>query len=145
MEQEAVCIYDVGGKFIGYAIRRVDAPLKLASVNIYMQNEVKELNHTIRRANDEGAMRAHWPSTSDPEVGKELEKIPVEYEDQEVIDEANSNIVTTWDPIQQMDVINYNESDITYKTLSLPVSSGAIQRLDKACETVARRRAGLDA
>lgn len=144
MEQEAVCVYDVGGKFIGYAIRKVGV-MQLASINVYRQSEVKELNHTIRRANEEGTVRAHWPSTSDPEVEAELEKLPVEYEDQDVIDERNSRIVTAWDSIQQMDVINYGESDIAYKSMKLPVPSGAIQRLDKACETVARRRAGLDA
>src|SRR5258708_1993357 len=91
----ACLVYDQSGEFQGYCIRK-EGVVKLQSTNLYLESEIAELDVQLGRLNEDAGLKAHWPSPKDPDVVAILDNpdfMPLEYADQQVIDEANSYIV----------------------------------------------------
>lgn len=147
MSFEAVQVHDLDGKFLGYAIKKEGAVL-LHSLNIWTESpeEIQDLQEQLSRLNDQRAVLAFWPDVRDPEVQELLDDKswePLPLSPQQIVDEDKS--IFAWieppseeNPYGRMDEEN---SIIVHKTVMVPAPTDVQQRVKKACELVARRRA----
>lgn len=146
----AVAIYDLSGDFLGYAIRDTRTTNKLQSLNLWKEGQEGGLNSQLGRLNEQAALKDHWPSLKDPEVQALLQDPsfePIEYEEQEAVDEEKSHYVYKQIAGTEGEWIDGDvdeeASTIVIKTVSVPKRpTDAMLRIKKACEIVARRRAG---
>lgn len=153
-----VAIYDTStGDFIGYGIKSLTSN-KLQTTNIWTDDETVSLNEQLTRLNEKDNLNKTWPHPQDPEVQALLADpgfMPVEMEEQEMVDEDHSHLVWVQEPevdgqgkptgrmIDGSD-LNREASVINYKRVQVPKRpSDRMLRIKKACERVARQRAGL--
>ncbi len=165
MSYRPVAIYDLAtGDFVGHAIKKSDFP-KFHSVNIYLEGEETKLNEQLARLNEDVDLRRFWPNPKDPEVLVILADenfMPIEYMQAEVVDDENSYYVwhteqevdaygnPIFDPATgqpsmiQSDKLDEEASVIVTKMANVPKNPAHLQlRIKKACEVIARRRAGI--
>jgi hypothetical protein len=140
-----VAVFELEGDFLGYAIRD-DKALKLQSTNLYSEDEGPELADRLRELNESQAVTAVWPDARDPEVQalvNDPEFEPIEYVEDDVVDEDNSFLVYLKDPDGEDTLdIDREASVLVYKKVRVPARpSDYFERTKKACEVVARRRA----
>lgn len=140
-----VAVFELEGNFLGYAIQEASA-LKLQSTNLYSEDEGEELANRLRELNESQAVISVWPDARDPEVQalvNDPEFEPIEYVDDEVVDDENSYIVYLKDAAGEDTLeIDPEASVIKYRTTKVPkYTSAFFERTKKACEVVARRRA----
>lgn len=143
---QAVAIYDLDGNFIGYTILKGGTE-KLQTTNLWTEAQVSDLKVQLQRLNANVDIRSHWPQVQDPDVQALLNDPnwePVPLDEVEVVDDDASTFVwdvppSDEDPFGQM---NEAASNIVYKTIMAPSSAGTVARIRKACEIVARARAG---
>jgi hypothetical protein len=164
MSFEPLALYTLQGQFIGYTIKD-PAVSKLQTTNIYVEGEEAKLNARIAELNENGDLAAVWPHPQDPEVRQLLsdrEFCPINYVDREVVDDDNSfyvwkqepetdehgnyviDIMTGQPKMVQGSELDEQASVIRYKIASVPEKpTDEMFRIKKACEVVARKRAGL--
>lgn len=159
----SVALYSLDGTFRGYAILRQD-DRKLQSTNVWLEGEEGKLNDQLERLNQNVDIRAFWPNAKDPGVVAILADenfMPIEYKMAQVVDDDHSYYV--WKQVEEVDVygnptigpdgrpvmvdsehIDEEASVLAYKMAKVPVAPAhEMLRIKKACEVVARRRAGL--
>lgn len=164
MSFEALLLYNTDSQFVGYVIKDPSVD-KLQSTNIYGEHEIDKLNLRLEELNENVDLQRYWPHPQDPEVQQLLanrEFCPIKYVDREVVDDENSFYV--WEQVQEVDEhgnpvfdlvtglpkmvqgenIDEQASVIRFKIASVPEKpTDEMFRIKKACEVVARRRAGL--
>lgn len=142
---QAVTVYDLDGNFLGYAIKQVGVD-KLHNNNLWAEKDTPDLKEQLQRLNQAGDIRQFWPNVRDPEVQalindenwEPLEKSPVE-----VTDEDNSVFIWIEEPTDESPgIMDTENSIIATKIVYAPAPAHASARIKKACEVVARRRAG---
>jgi hypothetical protein len=140
-----VAIYDLDGNFLGYSIKNETVD-KLHNTNLWRASDQQDLADQLKRLNQAVDIRAFWPDMRDPEVLALIENPdwePLKLSPVEVVDEENSDFVWIVEPDEtqpgQMDVEN---STIVHKYVDAPAPADYAARLKKACEVVARQRAG---
>lgn len=163
MEYELIAV-DLQGE-IGYIVRK-SGLYKLEGTNIYRADEFDEAEAHVEDMNDRAALRAYWPMPSDPDVEALLMDPafdPVEYDEVDVIDIENSEIVhdakpgarigtdpVSGDPIfgpreikyddTGLPSINWMASSVVYKKEWQPKRTQNKSRIEVASERVARAR-----
>lgn len=142
---QAVSVYSLEGEFLGYTIKQVGVD-KLLNNNLWAEADVPDLKAQLQRLNEQGDIRQFWPNVRDPEVQalinddnwEPLEKSPVQ-----VTDEENSVFVWIEEPSDESPgIMDTENSIIVTKTVLAPAPAHVSARIKKACEVVARRRAG---
>lgn len=167
LEFEIVSLYSLDGQFRGYTIKKINSP-HLQSTNIWSDSaeEEDDIGDTVRRLNEKTLITQYWPTPNDLEVAnltKDPDWEPLEMMEAEQIDLEKSILVHPRVPAldengfpildgsnnfvlgDQVDenVIDWDNSKIVYKKGLAPDPTAAQQRLFKAMEIVARKRAGL--
>lgn len=136
---ESCYVYDLSGNQLGWIIRKAGT-LGIRGTNIY--DNPQELDDQLERLNNDAKIKGHWPSLLDPDVQALIQDPqwePLEYMEDEVMDETKSSFVYTEDGD-----INWSESNIVYKTITVPADSNkAAERTKKAMEIIATKRAEL--
>lgn len=155
MAYEWVAVYAKSGEFLGYAVKETSAK-KLQSTNLWFDGEEDKLEENLNRLNNQIDINAHWPDPRDPDVLLLLsdpEFMPIEYEDQEVVDDEHSTYVWLMEaetdlygnPTGEMvegPLLDHDRSDLHYKVVSVAKNpSDVVYRTRAACEQVARSRA----
>lgn len=150
MSFETVYVYNGDGKFLGVSIYQPGAQ-KLQTANLWTDSEEdqKDLADQLQRLNANVDIRAYWPDVRDPEVQVLLndpEWEPLALSPSPVMDEENSVIVWDVEPSDENPYGRMNEelSVIVEKTVMVPSPVEVQARVKKACEVVARERAGLN-
>lgn len=163
MSFEPLAIYTMQGQFVGYAIKDPKVS-KLQSTNVYLEGEEAKLNERIAELNEKGDLTAVWPHPQDPEVKSLLDNpefCPINYVERDVVDDDKSlyvykqeqetdemgnpvfDIITGQPKMIQGD-IDPMASVLVYKKAMVPEKpTDHMFRIKKACEAVARKRAGL--
>ena len=146
MAYRHVAVFELDGNFVGYSIIQ-DGAHKLQSTHLYAEKDGQELADRLQELNDSNAVLAAWPDARDPEVQALVNDSnfePIEMSAEEVVDEDNSYIVYLKDADgEDTFEINQEASVLQYKVIQVPVRpSDVMARTKKACEVVARRRAG---
>lgn len=146
MAYRHVAVFELDGTFIGYAVREESAN-KLQSTNLYSEDEGEDLAKRIAALNDSQTITQAWPDARDPEVVALLYDPafePIEYADEEVVDTDNSYLVYLKDADGEDTFdIDMEASVVKYKVAKIPARpSDVMERTKKACEVVARKRAG---
>lgn len=150
MAYHAVSIYDLDGNFLGYSVHQEGVD-KLLNNNLWTESpeDVEDLKTQLARLNDATSIREFWPDVRDPEVkaltdNPEWEPLalsPVEVEDLD-------NSVLIWeeepdDSIGSPGILDREASVIVTKWVNAPAPAHVQARIKKACEIVARQRAGV--
>jgi len=137
-----VLIYTNLGEKVGYTILNENGS-QLKTLHIYKEGEEEDLHTTLGRLNEQSGILAHWPDIKDEDVqallGDETWK-PLVFNPVEVVDDENSRLVFTVDPISEEGTIDEEASSIAYKTIQAPNPSEVTTRIKDACEAVARER-----
>ena len=146
MAYRHVAVFELDGTFIGYAVREESAN-KLQSTHLYSEEEGEGLAKRIAALNDSQTVTQAWPDARDPDVlalVNDPSFEPIEYADEEVVDADNSYLVYLKDADgEDTFEIDKEASVVKYKIAKVPVRpSDVMARTKKACEVVARRRAG---
>lgn len=139
-----VAVFELDGTFLGYAVKEADHN-KLQSTHLYAEEEGDDLAKRLAALNESQTVTQAWPDARDPEVVALLNDAafePIEYAEEEVIDEDNSYLVYLKDADgEDTFEIDKEASVINYKIANVPVRpSDVMARTKKACEVVARRR-----
>lgn len=164
MSFEALFVYNADSQFVGYIIKDPQVE-KLQSTNLYREDELDKLNARLADLNADVDLRRFWPNPKDPEVLQLLtnrEFCPIKYVEREVVDDENSfyvwkleqesdehgnpvfDLVTGQPKMVQGSELDEQASVIRYKIASVPEKpTDEMFRIKKACEVVARKRAGL--
>lgn len=141
-----VAVFTLEGDFLGYAIKE-DNDHTLQSTHLYAEEEGEDLAKRLAELNESQSVLAAWPDARDPEVQELVNDPsfePIEMVKDEVLDEENSYIVRKKDADGE-DTFEIDEqaSFLKYKIAEVPARpSDVMARTKKACEVVARRRAG---
>lgn len=151
----AVAVYTLQGGFVGYTIHNPGA-IKLQSTNLYNEDEQEQLAKRLAALNESSQIKAQWPDAKDPEVQALVDDPtfePIEYKDDQVLDEDNSYLVYIKVPVidemtgeQTNEYIDGPELDreasvLKWVTKKVPVRpSDWYERVKKAQEVVAKRR-----
>lgn len=165
MSFEALYVYNDKSQFIGYVLKDPQVPDRLQSNLLYRENEVEKLNKRLAELNEDVDLKQHWPHPQDPAVRQLLADptfCPINYVEREVVDDDASFYV--WEQVQDVDErgnpkfdlitgkpvmvqgenIDRDASVIRYKLAKVPEKpTDEVFRIKKACEVVARQRAGL--
>lgn len=141
-----VAVFELDGTFVGYAVKEVNNRT-LQSTHLYSEEEGEDLAKRIAELNESQTVLAAWPDARDPDVQTLVNDPafePIEMTDEEVIDEENSYIVYLKDADGEDTFEIDQEASVLKKRIAkVPVRpSDAMARTKKACEVVARRRAG---
>jgi hypothetical protein len=141
-----VAVFELDGTFIGYAVKEDDHN-KLQSAHLYAEEEGEDLAKRIAALNESQTVTAAWPDARDPDVQALVDDPtfePIEYIDEEVVDEDNSYLKYLKDADgEDTFEIDREASVVKYKVASVPARpSDVMARTKKACETIARKRAG---
>lgn len=144
---EALQIYDLEGEFVGWiVVKRLQGNLKIDGSNLYGLDEFGEVVERVNQQNRAIAIKANWPEQNDPEVIKLLQDPSFEPSEAKysssVIDEANSDLITYMDA-ENYEQIDWEASNVVYKNIQLDSPVSSVQRIHRAQETIARKRAGL--
>jgi hypothetical protein len=126
MKYQALSTYDLSGSFTGYAIHKVGTT-QLESVNLYDGDEANDLDERVHQLNEVALIRANWPASNDPDVEETLGALMAAEE--KPVDE-NARVAP---------------SAYTHEIAQGSRKIEQFAKLDKACEIVARKRAGLNA
>lgn len=151
MPFRVAAVYDLErGEFVAYTIYK-DGPLKLASTNLWTDNETSDLQAQLDRLNDDVSVKMFWPQVQDPDVQTLLNDesfMPIEKYEEEVVDDEHSIYFYLEEPDPETGdpgIVDKQNSILVYKNVMVPKEPTAvIQRIKKACEIVARRRADND-
>lgn len=150
-----IALYSTDGEFVGWAIKD-DGVAKLQSTNIWGEDEMDSLGNRLRELNEHHSIARFWPNPQDPDVVALINDVtfePINYIEQEIVDEDRSNYV--WQKVAAQGPegeaiwidgpeLDETASTIVYKTALVPERpTDQVQRIKKACEVVARQRAGL--
>lgn len=163
-DYSVVFIYDQTGRALGYGIKKPKVN-QLHSINIWEAEEIPTLRMTIDMLNEQAVLSAHYPDADDPEVLELVEDPqwePLALKEDRVIDMDKSVLlyarkpmvdddgfpVFIGDEIMLSDEIDYDQPDtenslIVHKTVVAPDPTEVQQRIYKAMNLVARKRAGL--
>lgn len=141
-----VAVFELNGEFLGYAVKE-DNNQKLQSTHLYAEEEGEDLAKRLVELNESQNVLAAWPDARDSDVQALVNDPtfePIEMSDEEVVDEENSYIVYRKDAEgEDTFEIDKEASVLRYKIARVPVRpSDVMARTKKACEVVARRRAG---
>ncbi len=139
-------VYDGDGQFLGFSIYKKGAQ-KLHTANLWQEEDLEDLKQQLARLVDDLDVRAYWPDVRDPEVVALLDDStwePLELHPIEVDDEENSVIVWKIEPSEEYPhgIIDRTLSVIATKIVMAPAPVEVQARVKKACEIVARARAG---
>jgi hypothetical protein len=145
MAYSAVQIHDLDGRFLGFGIRQ-DGSLKLHSANLWAEEDADDLRLQLSRLNDQRAVLAYWPDVRDPEVKALTDDPtwePLVLSPIEVIDEEKSIFVWIEEPNDENPFgrMDPDRSVLVHKFDHAPAPTDVQQRIKKACEIVARKRA----
>jgi len=150
MSFETVYVYNGDGKFLGVSIYQPGAQ-KLQTANLWTDSEEdrKDFAAQLERLNANVDIRAYWPDVRDPEVQVLLEDetfVPLTLSPAQIVDDEKSVIVWDEEPSDENPFGRMNEdlSIIVEKTVMAPSPVEVQARVKKACEVVARERAGLN-
>lgn len=146
MAYRHVAVFELDGTFVGYAVKEADDQ-KLQSTHLYAEEEGEDLAKRIAALNESQTVTAAWPDARDPEVQALVNDTafePIEMVKEEVVDTDNSYIVYLKDADDEDTYdIDMEASVLKYKIALVPARpSDFMARTKKACEVVARRRAG---
>jgi hypothetical protein len=150
MSFETVFVYNGDGQFLGTSIYQPGSQ-KLKTANLWTDSEEdqRDLAEQLQRLNANVDIRAYWPDVRDPEVQVLLEDEqwePLSLSPAQVVDDEKSVIVWDEEPSDDNPFGRMNEelSVIVEKTVMAPSPVEVQARVKKACEVVARERAGLN-
>lgn len=148
-----LALYDLEGNFLAYTIGKVvkndndEDVLSLQTLKMWTQEESDDFTEQIDRLNDQGNVLAYWPDVRDPEVQailadetwEPVDRIPTEVPDNE------KSVFIYHEPPREEDgfpgSVDEENSIIVMKTIMVPSPADTLNRVKKACELVARRRA----
>lgn len=150
MSYEAVSVYDLDGEFLGYAVKSSGVD-KLHNNNLWTESpeDIIDLKDQLARLNDATSIRDFWPDVRDPEVTAltdDPEWEPLTYSAVEVEDLENSVLIWEEEPDDEAGtpgILDRDASIIATKFVDAPAPAHVQARIKKACEIVARRRAGV--
>ena len=145
MAFSAVQVHDLEGKFLGFAILK-EGTDRLHSTNVWAEADADDLRAQLDRLNDQRAVLAFWPDVRDPEVQELVgnpDWEPLALSPVEIVDEEKSVYVWIEEPSEENPFgrADPDLSVVVHKTVMAPAPTDVQQRVKKACEIVARKRA----
>lgn len=146
---ELAYVRNLNDDLVGYAIIKhvANGKIKFEGQFVYTKDELEDAVETVNTRNESYAIRTCWPDPQDPEVVALLadptfDSGGVTY-DSRVIDEDASDLVYEYDE-DNNPLIDFTNSHVVYKTIDQEYPSSTAERVHKACEAIARKRAGFE-
>jgi hypothetical protein len=142
-QYEQVLLYDLTGAHRGNAILKniQGGKVKLESIGVWSDAEQTEIDAHLKALEDLIPLKANWPRQDDLAVQALLADVtwePAATVATSVIDEENSYIIRN-----EFDDINDAASVIVTKQVDLPTPTAVAERIRKAMELVAHKRANV--